>query len=61
MRVLAPATRVAFGELATPIAALEPGRLYGYRIYAAKDVNTGQLFEIIAASEELAGEFRVSR
>jgi hypothetical protein len=41
--------------------ALTRGALYSWRVYALKNVTTGALFEIISASEELGGEFRVAR
>ena len=54
--ILAPNTSVQF----TGTPALSPGVLYSWRIYAAKDVTTGAQFELIAASEQLGGEFRVA-
>jgi hypothetical protein len=58
MRVLAPATSVAFGELATPARMLEPGRRYRWRVYAAVDTNDGNLFRLIGASEIVGASFR---
>lgn len=54
--VLAPQTSFTLSSM-----SLAPGALYTWRVYAAKDVTTGQLFELLSASEELDGELRVSR
>jgi hypothetical protein len=55
--ILAPATSVAYDGP----TALDPGARHVWRVFAARDVTTGQLFELIAASEELDGTFRVTR
>jgi hypothetical protein len=54
--VLAPATSFTLRD-----TELVRGALYTWRVYAAKDVTTGDLFELLASSEELEGEFRVER
>lgn len=54
--IQAPATMLRYAG-----PALTRGALYSWRIYALKSVTTGALFEIISASEELQGEFRVAR
>jgi hypothetical protein len=42
-------------------ATLARGQLYTWRVFALRNVTTGQLFEIISASEELGGELRIAR
>lgn len=54
--VLAPATSKAYDG-----PALRPGNLYQWRVYAAEDVTTGQVFQLLQASEALGGEVRISQ
>lgn len=54
--IQAPATMLRYAG-----PQLTRGALYSWRVYALKSVTTGALFEIISASEELQGEFRVAR
>jgi hypothetical protein len=56
MKILSPSTSV----MVSAQPALAMGQLYAWRVYAAQMVNTGQLFQLIAASEEQGGEFRVT-
>ena len=55
--IQAPATMLRY-DGAQPLAR---GAFYSWRVYALKPVTTGALFEIVSASEELGGEFRVAR
>lgn len=60
-RVLGSSTSIRYGAQGNPTESLAPGRLYRFRVYAGLDVTTGEIFKLIGASEELAGQFRVAR
>lgn len=59
-RVLGSSDRIRYGAQGSPIESLRPGNLYRFRVYAGLDVTTGEIFRLVAASEELAGQFRVN-
>jgi hypothetical protein len=59
MRLQAPASSLRFGSLAPPLQQLAAGKLYRWRVYAAIETSTGLLYDVIAASEVDAGQFRV--
>jgi hypothetical protein len=59
--VLAPLTSLTLDPSQPLLQPLGAGRLYQFRIYAAKNVTTGELFQLIGASEERDGRFRAGR
>lgn len=59
-RVLGSSTRIRYGAQGSPTEPLHLGHAYRFRVYAGLDVTTGEIFRLVAASEELAGQFRVT-
>ncbi len=60
-RINAPTTTAQFGTVSQPLENLVAGRAYRFRVMAGRDVPATGTYELMAASEELDGRFRMRR